>query len=127
MNFLNKKKPNYDIKCAIDSITPTSISGWIHKKDCKFDEIRLIVGENLIAKADINIFRKDVCEFLNEEGCFGFLLNLDDIVPKNCKDLKPKIIANTLDFSKTFEIDTNKKELNFEKIWKSLIIVHRYM
>ena len=121
MNFLNKKKTNYDIKCAIDSITPTSISGWIHKRDCKFDEIRLIVGENLIAKADINIFRKDVCEFLNEEGCFGFLLNLDDIVPKNCIDLKPKIIANTLDFSKIFEIDTNKEELNFEEIWKSII------
>ncbi len=120
-NFLNKKKSNYDLKCVIDTITPSSISGWIYKKDCKFDEIRLIIGEKLVAKANINLFRKDVCEFLNEEGSFGFLLTFEDIVSKNFIDLKPKIIANNLDFSKIFEIDTIKQELNFEEIWKSII------
>lgn len=120
-NFFNKRKSNYGLKGGIDSVTPSYISGWIYMRECKFDEIRLLIGENLVAKANINRYRKDVCEFLNEEGCFGFLLTLEDIIPLNCIDLKPKIIANNLDFSKIIEIDTIQKELNFEEIWKSII------
>ena len=96
-NFFNKRKSNYGLKGGIDTVTPSYISGWIYMSDCKFDEIRLLIGENLVAKANINRYRKDVCEFLNEEGCFGFQLTLEDLIPLNCIDLKPKIIAKTPD------------------------------
>lgn len=108
-------------KGRIEYICPSYVSGWLYSENTKFEELRFMLGDNLIAKTHFNIYRKDVCDFLNVEGCFGFLLIFEDVLPSIFIDFKPRFIANTVDCSKTFDLNSIEKEINIDDIWKSIM------
>lgn len=55
------------------------ITGWAVSKREPFYEVRLLVGPNLIARAEINEPRDDVCEKLDYVGKPGFSLALSPL------------------------------------------------
>ena len=71
-----KKKSK--IKSFIDNISSNNLSGWVYQKDTSFSEIRLLIGNNLIANAKINILREDVNQSLKikENLLLGYNLDL---------------------------------------------------
>ena len=58
-------------------ISPNLISGWVIDKKIKFDEVRLIDNNKVLASAPINIYR-DVSK-INSKNSTGFNIEMNQI------------------------------------------------
>jgi hypothetical protein len=68
-------------KGGIEHLLPGRLSGWVVGKGVALYEVRLLVGPHLIARAEINQPRPDVCETLGWQGQPGYTLILPPELP----------------------------------------------
>lgn len=119
------KKSKEDFKGGIDIISPSCISGWVFSKSLNFNEVRLILNQNLIASTKINEVRKDVSKLMDSECSPGFSINLSPINKNLIKDNNNKIsiVAISIDGQHCRDlkfIENPKSTLNeLEKLLKS--------
>ena len=106
--ILNKKNK---LKSFIDSFSNNNISGWVYEEGITFSEIRLLIGNNLVANSKIEIFREDVNRSLkiNDNSLLGF--SLDFNYKEEFKDHKgePRLIVFNNDSSSSHDLFKNKK------------------
>jgi hypothetical protein len=94
------------ISCSggIEHLLPGLISGWIVARGVPLQEVRLLVGPHLIARAEINQARPDVCESLGWQGTPGFSLRLSAELPPLEWQPAPRLLALSADGSKQVEL-----------------------
>ena len=66
---------------GIEHLLPGRLSGWVFGASEPFHEVRLLVGVHLIARAEVDQSRPDVCAQLGREGTPGFSLALPTELP----------------------------------------------
>ena len=109
-NILFKIKKN--IKANIDIINPNCISGWIYEEGKLYEEVRFLIGDQLISSAKINLLREDVNKFLNinSKSYLGFSIKINNVkVNKNQAFLDPRLIVFKNDGSYSKDILQLKK------------------
>ena len=82
---------------GIEHFTPGRIAGWVVSDAEPFHEVRLLVGNHLIARTDVDQPRKDVCTKLNYSGNPGFSLSLPHEIPSIDWDQPIRLIALSVD------------------------------
>jgi hypothetical protein len=90
---------------GIEHLLPGRISGWVVSKAVPFQEVRLLVGPHLIARAEINQARPDVCESLGWQGTPGFSLVLPAELPPVDWQPAPRLLALSADGSQQVELE----------------------
>lgn len=112
-----------DIPCkgGIDTLQPGRFSGWVVAPDVPLHELRLLVGPHLIAKAEINQPRMDVCETLGWQGLPGFSVELPSELPLvNWQD-QPRVIALSADGSQQVELGLIGRRQQTAEVFKALL------
>jgi hypothetical protein len=89
---------------GIEHLLPGQISGWVVAKGVPLQEVRLLVGPHLIARAEINQARPDVCESLGWQGTPGFSLALPSELPPVDWQPAPRLLALSADGSQQVEL-----------------------
>jgi hypothetical protein len=89
---------------GIEHLLPGQISGWVVAKGVPLQEVRLLVGPHLIARAEINQARPDVCEKLGWQGTPGFSLELPAELPPIDWQPAPRLLAISADGSQKVEL-----------------------
>ena len=89
---------------GIEHLLPGQISGWVVAKGVALQEVRLLVGPHLIARAEINQARPDVCEKLGWQGTPGFSLVLPAELPPIDWQPTPRLLALSADGSQQVEL-----------------------
>jgi len=89
---------------GIEHLVPGQISGWVVAKGVPLQEVRLLVGPHLIARAEINQPRPDVCEKLGWQGTPGFSLELPSELPPVDWQPAPRLLAISADGSQQVEL-----------------------
>jgi hypothetical protein len=89
---------------GIEHLVPGQISGWVVAKGVPLQEVRLLVGPHLIARAEINQARPDVCEKLGWQGTPGFSLKLPAELPPVDWQPAPRLLAISADGSQQVEL-----------------------
>jgi len=89
---------------GIEHLLPGMISGWVVAKDVPLQDVRLLVGPHLIARAEINQPRPDVCQSLGWQGTPGFSLLLPAELPPVDWRPTPRLLALSADGSQRVEL-----------------------
>ncbi|MEY4808359.1 MAG: hypothetical protein RLZZ206_2748 [Cyanobacteriota bacterium] len=89
---------------GIEHLLPGQISGWVVAKGVPLQEVRLLVGPHLIARAEIHQPRPDVCEKLGWQGTPGFSLLLPADLPPVEWQAAPHLLAISADGTKQVEL-----------------------
>ena len=89
---------------GIEHLLPGQISGWVVAKGVPLQEVRLLVGPHLIARAEIHQARPDVCESLGWQGTPGFSLLLPAELPPVDWQAAPRLLAISADGSQQVEL-----------------------
>jgi len=89
---------------GIEHLVPGQISGWVVAQGVPLQEVRLLVGPHLIARAEINQARPDVCEKLGWQGTPGFSLLLPAELPPIDWQPSPRLLAISADGSQQVEL-----------------------
>ena len=89
---------------GVEHLLPGLISGWVVARGVPLQEVRLLVGPHLIARAEINQARPDVCESLGWQGTPGFSLVLPEELPPVDWQPAPRLLALTADGSQQVEL-----------------------
>lgn len=105
-----KKKSLAAIKGSIETISPTSITGWIFHPEIPFCEVRLICGAQLIASAAIDGNRPDVAAHVGRSGCFGFTLGIPDSHPIPAAAESVTLLAITADGQVSCPVTLRKRD-----------------
>ena len=82
---------------GIEHLLPGRILGWALAKKNTFHEVRLLVGPQLIARAEINQPRPDVCKQYACESLPGFSLPLPEQLPELDWRQPTRLIAISVD------------------------------
>jgi len=106
---------------GIEHLLPGLISGWVVAKDRPLHEVRLLVGPHLIARAEINQARPDVCESLGWQGTPGFSLLLPAELPPLDWQPTPRLLALTADGSQQVELSLMSKAEQTAGLLKALL------
>ena len=106
---------------GIEHLLPGLISGWVVAKDEPLHEVRLLVGPHLIARAEINQARPDVCESLGWQGTPGFSLLLPAELPPLDWQPTPRLIALSADGSQQVELALMGKPERTSSLLKALL------
>jgi hypothetical protein len=93
------------ISGGIEHLLPGLISGWVVARDIPLQDVRLLIGPHLIARAEVNQSRPDVCQSLGIQGSPGFLLKLPAELPALDWQDVPRLLAMSADGSHQFELD----------------------
>jgi hypothetical protein len=91
-------------KGGIDQLQPGQFSGWVVSEEVSLLEVRLLLGEHLIAKGEINQQRPDVNAKLGWQGAAGFCVELPTALPMLNWQESPRVIALSADGSKHVEL-----------------------
>lgn len=106
---------------GIDHLQPGQFSGWVVAEGVNLLEVRLLVGDHLIAKGEINQQRPDVNEKLGWHGAAGFCVELPSALPiVNWQD-SPRVIALSADGSKQVELGLLGKKQQTREIFRTLL------
>jgi hypothetical protein len=84
---------------GIEHLLPGRISGWVVVNDATLTEVRLLLGPLLVAKADIDQPRPDVCDVLGCDNLPGFTLLLQHELPQLDPMPSPRLLALSADGS----------------------------
>ena len=106
---------------GIEHLLPGLISGWVVAKNFKLQEVRLLVGPHLIARAEINRERPDVCESLGWQGTPGFNLPLPAELPPLDWQPTPRLLALSADGSQQVELRLMSQPEQTAVLLKSLL------
>lgn len=75
------RPPARTLKGNLELITPSLLTGWAYHPEVPLSEVRLVCGLQLVAMATISGDRPDVASALGEDGCFGFQLDIPELLP----------------------------------------------
>ena len=92
-----KRDPQSGHQGGIEHLLPGRISGWVCGAEEAFHEVRLLVGAHLIARAEVNQSRPDVCAQLGVAGSPGFSLTLPAELPPLDWSQSPRLLALSAD------------------------------
>lgn len=106
---------------GIEHLLPGVISGWVVVKDVPLQDVRLLVGPHLIARAEINQARPDVCESLDWQGTPGFALVLPAELPPVDWQPAPRLLALSADGSQQVELKLMKQPEQTARLLKALL------
>ncbi|WP_411872250.1 hypothetical protein [Vulcanococcus limneticus] len=106
---------------GIEHLLPGQISGWVVAKGVPLQEVRLLVGHHLIARAEINQARPDVCEKLGWQGTPGFSLVLPAELPPVDWQPAPRLLAISADASQQVELGLIGKPQQTAGLLKALL------
>ena len=106
---------------GIEHLLPGQISGWVVAKGVPLQEVRLLVGHLLIARAEINQARPDVCEKLGWQGTPGFSLVLPAELPPVDWQPAPRLLAISADASQQLELGLIGKTQQTAGLLKALL------
>ena len=98
------RKRGSGIQGGIEHMLPGRISGWAMAKGAELREVRLLLGPHLIARAEINQPRPDVCDQLGMQGQPGFTLPLPGELPPLDWSQPVRLLALTADASCQVEL-----------------------
>lgn len=104
LGLRRRKNSTIPHKGGIDTLQPGRLSGWVVAPGVPLHEVRLLVGPHLIAKAEINQARADVCETLGWQGLPGFSVELPAELPLVNWQEPPRLIALSADGSQQVEL-----------------------
>ncbi len=76
---------------------PGKISGWLISDNIPFHEVRLLVGDCLVARGEINQARQDVCENHDYNGNPGFSVTLPSELPTLDWTKPTRLVAISVD------------------------------
>jgi len=106
---------------GIEHLLPGLISGWVVAKDVPLQDVRLLVGPHLIARAEINQSRPDVCETLGLQGTPGFSLVLPAELPPVDWQPEPRLLALSADGSRQLELTLMGRPKQTADLLKALL------
>jgi len=106
---------------GIEHLLPGLISGWVVAKDVPLQDVRLLVGPHLIARAEINQARPDVCESLGWQGTPGFSLLLPAELPPVDWRPTPRLLALSADGSHQIELTLRSQPEQTAVLLKELL------
>ena len=108
---------------GIDRLLPGRLMGWVMAADttAPFYEVRLLVGPHLIARAEINKSRPDVCEQLGREGYPGFVMPLPVDLPLLDFELPVRVLAVSADGISQAELPLMEKKGKTEERIRALL------
>jgi hypothetical protein len=106
---------------GIEHLLPGQISGWVVAKGMPLQEVRLLVGPHLIARAEINKARPDVCESLGWQGTPGFSLKLPAELPPVDWQPAPRLLALSADGSQQVELGLISQPKQTASLLKALL------
>lgn len=89
---------------GIELITPSLIAGWAFHPNCTLSDVRLLAGPHLLAQARINHYRPDVEDHLQQQGSFGFELEIPADLPLLQIEATPVLLALSVDGSQRFSL-----------------------
>ena len=116
--ILNKKTK---LKSFIDIISSNNISGWVYQEGISFSEIRLLIGNNIVANSKIEILREDVNQALkiNNNYLLGYSLDWD--YKEEFREYKgePRLIILNNDSSSSHDLLKSKKYSSIKNKLKS--------
>jgi len=98
------RKRGSGIQGGIEHLLPGRITGWAMAKGSELQEVRLLVGSHLIARAEINQPRPDVCDQLGMQGQPGFSLTLPAELPPLDWNQPVRLLALTADATNQAEL-----------------------
>ena len=104
-----KRDPQSGHQGGIEHLLPGRISGWVFGAEEAFHEVRLLVGVHLIARAEINQSRPDVCAQLGVEGNPGFSLTLPAELPPLDWSQTPRLLALSADGRRQADLQLSGK------------------
>jgi len=116
-----RREPGISWSGGIEHLLPGLISGWVVSKDGPLQDVRLLVGPHLIARAEINQARADVCESLGWEGTPGFALVLPEELPPIDWQPEPRLLALSADGSQQVELTLMRKPEQTSILLKTLL------
>ena len=100
---------------GLEHVLPGRLLGWVFGDSGDFHEVRLLVGAHLIARAQIDETRQDVCNRVGKDGTPGFSLLLPaEIPPLDWKE-EPCVIALSSDGKRNAELKLIKDPKNTGK------------
>jgi hypothetical protein len=106
---------------GIEHLLPGMISGWVVAKDVPLQDVRLLVGPHLIAQAEINQSRPDVCQSLGWQGTPGFSLLLPAELPPVDWRPAPRLLALSADGSQQVELTLRSQPDQTAVLLKTLL------
>jgi hypothetical protein len=106
---------------GIEHLLPGMISGWVVAKDVPLHDVRLLVGPHLIARAEINQSRPDVCQSLGWQGTPGFSLLLPAELPPVDWRPAPRLLALSADGSQQVELTLRSQPEQTAVLLKTLL------
>lgn len=106
---------------GIEHLLPGMISGWVVAKDVPLHDVRLLVGPHLIARAEINQPRPDVCQSLGWQGTPGFSLLLPAELPPVDWRPAPRLLALSADGSQQVELTLRSQPEQTAVLLKTLL------
>jgi hypothetical protein len=122
---LRRKKGGSVHSGGIEHLLPGRISGWVVAKGVALLEVRLLVGPHLIARAEINQSRPDVCEALGWEGQPGFTIVLPALLPAGLPPLQgqgqPRLLALSADGSLQVELQLVQRPQQTQGLLEALL------
>jgi len=113
-NFFSRRFISSKRLGCIEIISPKYISGWVISN--KFSDVRLLIGNYLVASSNITIKREDVNNILKTSGHNGYLLELPlKLNQKINSREKIKIVAINGDGSENLILNLLQKPKTTEK------------
>jgi hypothetical protein len=106
---------------GIEHLLPGQISGWVVAKGLALQEVCLLVGPHLIARAEINQERPDVCQSLGWQGTPGFSLVLPAELPPVDWQPAPQLLALCADGSQQVELTLMSQPEQTSVLLRSLL------
>ena len=119
---LRREKAISTHRGGIEHLLPGRISGWVVASGgVSLQEVRLLVGSHLIACADINQPRPDVCEALGWQGLPGFSLVLPAELPPVDWQGSPRVLAISADGTQKVELELMGQPERTARLLKALL------
>jgi len=106
---------------GIEHLLPGQMSGWAVAQGVPLQEVRLLVGPHLIARAEINQPRPDVCEKLGWQGTPGFSLKLPAELPPVDWQPAPRLLAISAEGSQQVELELISQPKQTASLLKALL------
>lgn len=116
-----RRKPGPFHRGGIEHLQPGRISGWVIAEGISLHDVRLLVGPHLIARAEINLPRPDVCAAFNWQGLPGFDLSLPSELPTLPSLEQPRLVAVSADGSRQVELRLMHKPKQTTALMQALL------
>lgn len=116
-----KSNSSISHKGGIDNLQPGQFSGWVITEAVRLQEVRLLVGDHLIARGEINQPRPDVNAKFGWQGTPGFCVELPSSLPVVNWQGLPRIIAMTADGKWNVELSLLGRKEQATEVFRNLL------